>query len=112
MKVKLQIDNNDYYDYEDDPRYEYFEVLSKEVLKSFHTRFLLKRKPIGSSSLQDKDWYFMFRTPNNIDKKFNIKPGYYAVKYSDFYDVLNSRPHVPNKNEARGLRKKKIKEGK
>lgn len=36
----------------------------------------------------------------------------FTIRQDDLREVLKSRPHVPNKNERRGLTKLKIKEGK
>ena len=80
-------------------------VLTKEDLVKFNTRFLLSRKPYDLKNV-DKE-YMLFGTLG----QFKL-PQYCLVKADDFIEVLESRPHIPNKKEGKIIRKSRIKKGK
>jgi len=78
-------------------------VLSYNELSIFPIRFLLKQKPPGLSQDSDNGYSIIFTT-NSVPKNCGFKVGVYAVLNSDFLQVLNEKPHVPNKVEAKVLR--------
>ena len=73
-------------------------VLEKDELDKIDTRVLLARRPKGISFM-DKDEYVGFY----ID--YDIR----AVRVGDYLDVMKTRPHIPNKKEAKKIRQEKAK---
>lgn len=108
MREKQTVYTRDYYgaDYEE----VVLPVVTKEELLTVHPRYLVKQRPIGVSYLDD-DFHVGLVLPESF--KFNDEtPGrWVAVKISVFKEVLNSMPHIPNKKEAKAIRKAKIKQG-
>ena len=77
-------------------------LLTKEELEMFSARYLLSQKPRGLKELKEK--YFAFST-----LCFKNLPQYCAVNTEEFIEVLESKPHVPNKKEGKAIRKEKAK---
>jgi hypothetical protein len=73
-------------------------VLEKDELDKIDTRVLLAQRPHGISFM-DKDEYVGFYI------NYNNR----AVRVGDYLDVMKTRPHIPNKKEARKIRQEKAK---
>ena len=73
-------------------------VLEKEELKKIDTRVLLAKRPKGISFMDKDDYVGFYINYNNR-----------AVRVGDYLDVMKTRPHIPNKKEAKKIRQEKAK---
>ena len=78
-------------------------MTNEEFLKTRNTRELLKKTRVMNVP---EDGIIEF----HVMEKGGMAKGYY-IDYDTVKAELETRPHVPNKNESRGLRLKRIKEG-
>lgn len=84
------------------PRPDIANLTPKEYLALLTTRELM-------SMLQNTRQFgdYTIAAQGKQNKYYQIE-----IRRDDLQEILKNRPHVPNKNESRGLRIKKIREGK
>jgi hypothetical protein len=86
-------------------------TITQEQLECFSTRFLMNQKPFGVSTMSPDSTIGIAAYNIPKKKKHLLDEGLYNVKVSDFMEVLNSRPHVPNKKEGKIFRRFRAKKG-